>query len=328
MNNRLNTLGREFYLKMWRGAAESAGARFEAEPDGAVEIGRGNRRIWIRDNVTSLNEPATVERAADKGAMLALLARSGIAVPKGIVIGVGEFDRALRMLQSSRCPLVVKPAGSTCGGAGVSTNVTNVKRLRTAVAWARSFKRQILIEEQVEGDSYRVLVMDGEVLDIIVRHPPRVVGDGVSTIKQLIHRENELRLEAASARPQVPIRFDVDLRNTLANQGLGLRSRPANGKIVVLKRVINDNSEREDVPANGRLCPAIVEAACKAARVVGTRLAGLDIICRDPGVPLERSGGAIIEVNATPGLYYHHRTDASTPIADRVLKRVFDLATD
>jgi cyanophycin synthetase len=95
---------------------------------------------------------------------------------------------------------------------------------------------------------------------------------------------------------------------------------------VVLKRVINDNCEREDV--NGRLCSAILESACRAAQIVGTRLAGLDIICRDPGVPLELSGGAIIEVNATPGLYYHHRTDSSTPIANRVLQRVFDLATD
>jgi cyanophycin synthetase len=330
MRARFNTLGRKFHVRMWRAAAEAVGARCTAEPDGVVEIARGDRRIQVRDNVTSLNEAATVERAADKAGMLALLARSGVAVPKGIVIEVNEFERALRMLQAARHPLVVKPAGSTCGGAGVSTNVTNPRRLRSAVAWARTFGRPILIEEQVEGDCYRVLIMDGEVIDTIVRYPPKVVGDGVSTIRRLIHRENELRLEAASAHPQVLIRFDVDLRNTLATQGLRLRSRPADGETVVLKRVINDNSERDNVPANGRLCPAILQAACKAAEIVGARLAGVDVMCSDPGVPLEESGGAIIEVNATPGFHFHYskEADGRAPVAGQVLNRIFDLAAE
>jgi cyanophycin synthetase len=328
LRTRLNTLGKNFHIRMWREAAEAVGARCTAENDGVVEIERGDRKIQVQDNVTSLSEPDMVKRAANKAGMLALLARSGIAVPKGIVIQVGEFERAVHMLQAARCPLVVKPAGSTCGGAGVSTNVTNVTRLRAAVAWARTFGRQILIEEQIEGDCYRVLVVDGKVIDTIVRYPPRVVGDGVSTIRRLIHRENELRLEAATEHPQVLIRFDVDLQNTLATQGLQLSSRPGNGEVVVLKQVINDNSERENLPANGRLCPAILEAACKAADIVGARLAGIDVICTNPGVPLEESGGAIIEVNATPGFHFHCRdgVDAIVPVANRILSRIFDLA--
>src|SRR5512146_904352 len=330
MNSRLEALGRKFHVRMWRSAAASVGAVCRTEPDGVVEIERGDRRVRVRDNVTSLNEPAAVARAADKAGMQALLASSGLAVPKAIVIEVGDFERALAMLDATQCPLVVKPAGSTGGGAGVSTDVTNVGRLRTAGAWARTFARHILIEEQVEGDCYRVLIMDGEVIDTVLRHPPRVVGDGVSTIRRLIHRENDFRLEAAAEHPQVPIRFDVDLRNTLANQGLRLRSRLAKGKVVALKRVINDNGERENVPANGRLCPAILDAACKAAGIVGTRLAGVDVICKDTTVPLEVSGGAIIEVNAAPGFYCHSNkeTDSTFPVAERVLSKVLRLVTD
>lgn len=326
---RMRTLGRGFYINMWRTAAEANGARFKALSDGIVEIERCGHRIRVCDNTTSLDKPMTLKLAGDKTTVRSLLAESGIPIPRHVAIEPGQFGRASQMLRSSRVPLVVKPAEYTSGGVGVSTNVTTVPQLRAAVAWASAFGPRILIEEQIEGDCYRVLVMDGEVLDTVVRHPPRIVGDGVSTVRQLLRDENKLRLQAGMERALCLIRLDPDVRNTLSSQGLRLRSRPAKGQIVLLKRVINDNASRENVPANGSLCSAILGSACKAAEIVGTRLAGIDVICSDPNVPLEISGGAIIEVNANPGFYYHyHMTDSGFPIADRVLNRFFDLATD
>lgn len=320
---------RQFYSKMWRSAAEGAGARLIVLNGGRAQIEKSGHAIQVQDNITSLDPAVTLRRAGDKPAVRRLLARSGIAVPKYIVIGVDEFEKATQMLQGSRRPLVVKPAEATSGGAGVTTNVATLHQLGAAVAWARSFGPRILIEEQVAGDCYRVLVMDGEVLDVVVRHPPRVIGDGVSTISRLIRRENRLRLREGATRAQCLIGCDPDLRNTLARQGLSVRTRPARGEAVILKQVINDNSARENVPANGRLCPAILEAACQGAKIIGARLAGVDIMCSDPEVPLEISGGAIIEVNATPGFYYHYNkgADASAPVADRVLNRFFSLVS-
>ncbi len=282
----------------------------------------------VRANVTSLDDDATLERAGDKFLVYGLLARFGIPVPRHIVIGVGEFEKALHMLRSSAVPLVVKPAANTGGGAGVSTNVLTPQQLRAAVAWARAYGSRILVQEQMEGDCYRVLVMDGEVLDTVVRHPPSVIGDQLSTVRQLVRHENKLRREEGMARAQGLIRLDPDLRNTLSSQSLNLDSRPAKGEVVVLKRVINDNRTPENAPANGCLSPAILDSARKAVAVVGVRLAGVDIICRDPGVPLERSGGVIIEVNTTPGLYYHCRaTDSRFPVAEQVLNRFFNAPT-
>jgi cyanophycin synthetase len=248
-------------------------------------------------------------------------------VPEGILIGFGEFAKAVDLLRSSPGPLVVKPAEATSGGAGVTMNVTEIRQLEVAFAWARSFGPHVAIEQQIEGDCYRVLVMDDEVLDTVVRHPPRVVGDGTSTVLQLILRENKVRLAAGAKRAQVLIGFDPDLRNMLATRGFSLSSRPAAGEIIALKGVINDNGGMDNVPANGTLCPAVLQSACTAARLVGARLAGIDIICSDPSVPLESSGGAVVDVNAAPGLYYHcHRADSSVPIADRVLRKAFNLS--
>ena len=129
--------------------------------------------------------------------------------------------------------------------------------------------------------------MAGEVLDIVVRHPPKVVGDGMATIRKLIRRENLLRRRACTMRAQVLIRIDPDLRNTLDSQGLNLGSRPEKDRVVFLKRVINDNGTTDNVAANGVLCPAIIESARKAADVIGTRLAGIDLICRDPAFHLK-----------------------------------------
>lgn len=325
---RMRDLRSQFYMNMWRHAAEATGAHLSTLPNGTVEIERVGRKIRVHDNITSLDSPSTLKRAEDKVAVRALLFRFGIPVPHHIVIKLGELDKALQMLRSSRRPLVVKPAERTSGGAGVSTNVTTAPRLRAAIAWAHRYGSRILIEEQIEGDCYRVLVMDGEVLDTVVRHPPRIIGDGASTVRQLISHENTLRLKAGATRAQVLIGIDPDLRNTLASQALNLRARPAKGEVVVLKQVINDNGGRENVPVNGRLCSAIHASARRAAEVVGSRLAGVDIICCDPSVALEESGGAILEVNTVPGFYYHyHRDDSSVPIADRVLNRFFNDST-
>ncbi len=246
---RMRALREDFYVTMWRSSAKAVGARFNALPDGTAEIQSSGRLIKVRANVTSLDDDATLERAGDKLLVYGLLARFGIPVPRHIVIGVGEFEKALHMLRSSAVPLVVKPAANTGAGAGVSTNVLTPQQLRAAVAWARAYGSRILVEEQMEGDCYRVLLMDGEVLDTVVRHPPTVIGDQLSTVRQLVRHENKLRREEGIARAQVLIRLDPDLRNTLSSQGLNLDSRPAKGEVVVLKRVINDNGTRENAPA-------------------------------------------------------------------------------
>lgn len=321
---RMRRLRAGFYSAMWRAGAEAIGARFVALPGGRAEIRNGDRRLEVCENRTSIDDPATVARAGDKLVVRDLLAQAGIAVPRQVVVNIGEVDRALGLLKESTLGLVIKPAASTGAGAGVSTSVTDPRQLLTAIAWAHAYGRRILIEEQIPGDCYRVLVMDGEVLDIVIRRPPRVVGDGISTVHQLVRRENNLRRRLGIVRGQVLIRIDADLRNTIASQDFTLASQPRKGEIVVLKRVVNDNGTHENVSANGILGVAIVESARRAAQLVGTRLAGVDIICGDPNVPLAPSGGAVIEVNANPGLYYHYRSsDVGFPVTEEVLKRYF-----
>jgi cyanophycin synthetase len=315
----------EFYRRVWRDGADTIGVPLTALSEGIVEIGRNGRRLRACGSMVSLDDPVTLQLAGDKPAVYALLARQGIPVPAHLIIDPEEFgSKAGTILHSLPPPLVVKPAADTGAGAGVSTNISTFSQLRHAVAWAAAFGRRVLIETQVEGDCYRVLLLDGKVLDVVLRRPPRVVGDGGSTIEQLVSEENRLRLEQGTERAQALVARDPDLLSTLAAQGLSLRARPARGQSVQLKRVINDNRAAENEEANGRLCGAILAATRRTAAAVGLRLGGIDLICRDPGVPLEQSGGAIVDVNTTPSFYYHyHRIGPVFPVAERILRSFF-----
>lgn len=316
-----------FYLDAWRRAASAAGAACALLSDSVAEITYGGYRLRVSGNTTSLDDPATLQLAGDKPAVYRLLLHAGIPVPRHVVLEAEEAGRLGETLRALPLPLVVKPAADTGAGDGVSTNITRIRQLRRAVAWAAAYGRRVLIETQIEGECYRVLLLDGEVLDTVRRRRSCVIGDGRSTVRRLIAAENGLRLSMGLARAQVLIRRDPDLVGMLASQGLRLRSRPPKGKVVELKRVINDNRADENEAADGVLCPAILAAARRAAGAVGVRLAGVDVICRDPDVPLEQSGGVIIDVNATPGLYYHyHRRGGSCAAADHILRRLIAAA--
>ncbi len=315
---------KQFYRAMWKDSADSIDAGYSEMARGMAEIRLNGLAVRVCENKTSFECNDTLQLARDKSRVRLMLAEASLPIPRQVQFKVGQFQTALAFLRSSKFSLVVKPAADTGAGAGVSTNIKTSRQLRDAVAWARAYGPKILAEDQIEGDCYRVLVMEGEVVDVVIRRPPLITGDGRSTVRQLIKRENLLRRRAGIGRAQVLIRFDPDLRNTLATQKLRLTSRPAADVPIVLKRVINDNGTADNRPANNILCSAILESACKAAHVIGARLAGVDLICSDPSIPLEHSGGAIIEVNVNPGLYYHYSSERNNyPITKEVLSRFF-----
>jgi cyanophycin synthetase len=121
----------------------------------------------------------------------------------------------------------------------------------------------------------------------------------------------------------VLLTVDLDMRHTLARQGLTLRSVPEPGRRVVLKTVSNENLGSENAPATNLLCHEVVEIGAQAARIIGARLAGIDIVTPDPSIPLSENGGVVLEVNTTPGYYYHHHQSGKPfPAATHVLRRL------
>src|SRR6185295_4975021 len=123
---------------------------------------------------------------------------------------------------------VVKPASGGRGGAAVTGCVKSENDLARAVLSAARLNTRLLIERQVPGDMYRLLFLDGELADVVLRITPHVTGDGSSTVRELIIQENERRLEVAL--PQALITIDLDCISTLAAGERSLRTVPAAGE--------------------------------------------------------------------------------------------------
>ncbi|HLA83924.1 MAG TPA: hypothetical protein VJL29_03945 [Thermoguttaceae bacterium] len=314
-----------FYRHVWREAAEQAGMEVEPLGDEILRITREGFCTKVCGNWTAIDDPVTLALAGNKAAVYRLLAREGLPVPRHALFSMDRMAPAREYLRRATGPCVVKPARDTGAGMGVATGVRTLRQLRRAAAVAAVYDHELIIEQQVRGGNYRLLYLDGVLLDAVRRHPPTVVGDGRSTIRRLVHRANAERLSGGFAAAQVLLTIDAEMRRTLASQGLSLRSVPAAGRGVVVKTVINENAAVDNEAVGQRICPAIVADGARAAACVGARLAGVDVITEDPSRPLAETGGVILEVNTTPGFYYHyHRRGEAVPVAIDVLRRLIE----
>jgi cyanophycin synthetase len=334
-----------FYQGIWLAAAASIGLPAETVGGSTVEIRLGDEVLRMSRGATSLESTEAFEKAGDKPQIHQLLAARGIPVPDHPVTTLATLNEALPfVLKTPGC--VVEPALDGSGGRGVTTNVrTAVDLRRSAIAAAAPAGRAsrssrgsnrsglarltaklaelaalpLLVEEQVAGANYRLLLLDGRLVDAVERAQPTIVGDGRHSVRALIERANAARATVVIERGGPSITRDADLMATLAQQGLRLSPVPALGRSVTLKIAVNDGAIADVAPAADRLCASIVE---DAATVVGTGLVGVDVITTDPSVPLTRSGGRVLEINTTPGLVCHYHRRPRTNVARDILERL------
>lgn len=319
-----------FYRDLWLAGAAELGFPAQTMPDGAVEITTGTTMMIVDKTPRGLESPQVVRRATDKAATYAMLADAGIPVPRHTTFSLSSLGVARDFLEQAPGPCVVKPARHTSGGSGVTTGVVGAESLLDAASTAAAvavrmgrFARgrhparrvwdrfaalrdvPLLIEHQVPGSNYRLLYLDGRLIDAIRRSAPEVVGDGRSTVGELVRRLNVQRARKGRRLGISVVSDDADLRATLAAHGHTLGSVPAAGAVVQLKTAINEGAFEDNRPARGELCPEILAQGAQAATTVRARLAGVDVITADPRVPLDASGGCVLEVNVDPGLAMH-----------------------
>jgi cyanophycin synthetase len=313
----------DFHDRVWREAASELGAAYRPLGSGIAEILLGDHQTRVMGNTSAIDDPVTLVVAGDRPLTHRLLAENGVRIPRYAEFTFHEIERAVAFMESGLEACVVKPSSGTGGGRGVTTGVRSRSRLARAAASAAVYGDDLMIEEQLEGHDYRLLYLDGVLLDAFVRKPPTVIADGRSTVSRLVHAANRERLRNGTGLSQVLLTIDQDMRHTLEKQGLTLRSVPREGTVVTLKTVVNENCGTDNMTATHLLCDSIIEDGARAAGALGVRLAGVDVVTRDPGIPLKESGGAVIEVNTTPGFYYHyHKGDGAFPIAVHVLEKL------
>jgi D-alanine-D-alanine ligase-like ATP-grasp enzyme len=312
------------YTRMWHEAAADVGADVADLGGGFLAFRRDGVTTRVWNNWVGLDDIVTARLAGDKERVHRLLTAAGLRVPPHRRFRARDLGPAREFLGACGGPCVVKPV-SGAGGSGTTSGVRTERQLRRARLRAARLHGDLLIERQVPGDVLRFLFLDGELLDVIRRHRPTVTGDGCSTVLELIAAENERRFAAAAGERPWLLRADLDAVFTLEAAGLRLSSVPAPGARVAVKTAVSQNGPGDNESIADAVGQALVADAARAAATVGVRLAGVDIITSDASVSLRHSGGAVLEVNATPGLHYHYEVsdqDRAVPVAQRILERL------
>jgi D-alanine-D-alanine ligase-like ATP-grasp enzyme len=308
---------------LWTEAASHLGAEIRelslsnklAPP--VFEFRLGDAKTRVLGQLTPFVERPSTAVASDKPLAYQLLTEAGIPVPEHVVVDARDFATARAFLERGPVPCLVKPAGGR-GGEGVIGSIRTLAQLRRAVLHASADSPMLLIERQLDGDQFRVVVLQGEILVVLRRVRPRVTGDGEASVAELIWREYEARLALEGAGGLKPFRIGPDCLHTLEEQGLNLRSVPPSGTSVTVMTATNFGGSGDSEVIAGPLSEALQTEVLKAVDVLGVRLAGVDLITSDTSRALTESAGAILDVGPAPAL--HNLGDASTTMT--VLLRI------
>ena len=314
------------YRRIWEAAAQEVGAAVSDLGRGFLELSREGRSARVWQQVVALDDQVTLRMSFDKTFVHGRLVESDVPVPEHVEVTLRDLSPGLEALERFGS-VVVKPARGTGGGEGITVGVRTPSELMRAGLLAGRLDDRLLVERQADGPVHRLLFLDGELVDVVRHHSPRLTGDGRSTVEQLIGAENRRRLAAGGEAGLSLLPVDLDAVLTLRRAGLTLASVPDAGQTVAIKAVTNDTRVEDKDTYTGELAPEVVAAARRGVEAVGLRLCGVDVITPDLARPLEEVGGAVTEVNGNPGLHHHYLVadrDSATPVAVPILKALLD----
>jgi cyanophycin synthetase len=263
------------------------------------QFGWGNRseRFWV----TASNADGMVAQRVSRDKELAkrFMRQLGIPTPQSRVLGEGEDFRPA--VKAIGWPCVVKPVTGGAGR-GVSANLMDMVSAERAVAVAREIHPTLLIEEHVRGEDYRLMVIDGELVAAVKRTPPSVIGDGKSSIEELISSFNELRQRGDECSKFLePVSVDGALLAAIASQGADLRSVPSKGEQILLRTSSNRSVGGTCEDVTSLVHPQIREMAVHLTGAFGFRATGIDYVTPDISKSFGEVGGGVLEINTTPG---------------------------
>ncbi|MBN2886734.1 MAG: N-acetylglutaminylglutamine synthetase [Chromatiaceae bacterium] len=269
----------------------------------------GGRRIVCRESLSELTSAVAMSRCDDKAVTHRLLRQAGLRVPEQV--RVEALDQAEAFL-SRVGSLVVKPARGE-QGAGISVDVRDPETLESAIATARRICETVILEEYVEGEDLRIIVIDFNVVAAAVRRPAQVVGTGRHSIRELIQIQSRRRRAATGGESSIPL--DEETRRCVGQAGYELDQTLPEGEPLRVRKTANLHTGGTIHDVTAELHPCLEEAAIAAARALDIPVTGLDFI-----VP--HVGGrdyVIIEANERPGLANHE----PQPTAERFIDLLF-----
>lgn len=279
-----------------------------------VQLGYGVNQRRIQAAQTSSTGILAVEMACDKDSTIALLDAAALPVPKGQ--SIAYFDQLEAAIDEvGGFPIVIKPLDGN-HGRGITLDIRSWRDAEAAydLAQAASKFGQIRVERYYQGHDFRVLVVNGKVVAVAERVPAHVIGDGQSTIAELVEQVNQ-DPRRGEGHENVLTRIVIDEHSSqlLTQQGYDLDSVLPEGKICYLKATANLSTGGTAIDRTDEIHPENIWLAERAAKIVGLDIAGIDIVATDISRPLREVDGVMVEVNAAPGLRMHLQPSEGKP---------------
>ena len=295
-----------------------------------VQLGYGVHQKRIQATLSSFSGILAVELACDKEGTKTILKDGGIPVPRGTVIQyLDELSAAIE--EVGGFPIVIKPLDGN-HGRGISIDVKTQQEAEEAydLASAASKTRSVIVERYYKGSDHRILVINGKVAAVAERIPAHVVGDGRSTVEELIEITNQdPNRGEGHANVLTKITIDKTALNVLGKQGYELTSILPQGAIAYLRATANLSTGGIAVDRTDEIHPENVWIAQRVAKLIGLDIAGIDVVTEDIRKPLKEVDGVIVEVNAAPGFRMHVAPSRGLPrnIAAPVIDMLFPPGT-
>lgn len=291
-----------------------------------VQLGYGVNQQRIQATLSTHSSILGVELACDKEGTKTTLAEAGIPVPRGTVIHyLDELEDAIADVGGY--PVVIKPLDGN-HGRGITIDVETPKEAEEAydVASAASKSRSIIVEKYYKGNDHRILVINGKLVAVAERIPAHVVGDGYSTIEELIEKTNQ-DPNRGDGHDNVLTKISVDRTSlgVLRKQGYDMDTRLKEGEIAYLRATANLSTGGIAIDRTDDIHPENIWIAERVAKIIGLDIAGIDVVTPDITKPLREVDGVIVEVNAAPGFRMHVAPSVGLPrnVAAPVLDMLF-----
>jgi len=276
-----------------------------------VQLGYGKNQKRIQATTTSQTGCIAVDIACDKILTKELLQLAGVPVPIGGVAGTEA--EAVEVAGMIGYPVVVKPHDGN-QGKGVTLNLQEPREVRAAFNLAANYSSRVIVEKYIRGRHYRIIVVGGAVAAAAERLPAYVSGDGEHSLRRLVELENANPARGEGhAKPLTKIVIDAVVLMHLARQGLSPDSVAAAGERIFLRENANLSTGGTAIDVTDNLHPVNRRLAERVTALTGLDIAGIDLVTGDIAVPYYHDGGAVIEVNAAPGIRMHHYPSVGQP---------------
>ncbi|MCC7474235.1 MAG: cyanophycin synthetase [Pirellulales bacterium] len=276
-----------------------------------VQLGYGSRQRRINTAETDRTSAVAEAIASDKQLTRQLIKTVGVPVPDGRK--VCDAEDACRAAEEIGWPVVVKPLNGN-HGRGVATNLNTREQVAAAYNVAIHEGSSVVVEQYIIGDDYRLLVIGNQMVAAARREPAQVIGNGTATVWELVDEVNRDPVRSdGHATALSKIKLDSISLAVLAEQGYTPETIVPAGAKVLIRRNGNLSTGGTATDVTDDVHPDIARRVVDAVRMVGLDIAGVDVVARDIKRPLREQGGAVIEVNAGPGLRMHVRPSHGTP---------------